>query len=76
MFTHSPLGHALEKQTETTEDQGEKQIKAIKSRFEKQLSDIDKKLITSFFSKEFLTEEAKYELSKIAAIEQKYETGI
>ena len=37
MFTHSPLGHALEKQTETTEDQAEKQIKAIKSRFEKQL---------------------------------------
>ena len=28
MFTYSPLGKALEKQTKTTEDQGKKQIKA------------------------------------------------
>ena len=28
-FTYSPLGKAFEKQTETIEDQGEKQIKAI-----------------------------------------------
>ena len=30
-FTHSPLGKALEKQTKTIEDQGEKQIKAIQN---------------------------------------------
>ena len=29
-FTYSPLGKAFEKQTKTIEDQGEKQIKAIK----------------------------------------------
>ena len=28
-FTYSPLGKAFEKQTETNEDQGKKQIKAI-----------------------------------------------
>ena len=31
-FTYSPLGKALEKQTKTTEDQGEKQIRAIQDR--------------------------------------------
>ena len=35
-FTYSPLGKALEKQTEMTEDQGEKQVKAIEDH-EKQL---------------------------------------
>ena len=30
-FTYSPLGKAFEKQTKTTEDQGEKQIKAIQN---------------------------------------------
>ena len=29
-FTYSPLGKAFEKQTKTIEDQGEKQVKAIK----------------------------------------------
>ena len=28
-FTHSPLGRAFEKQVKTTQDQGEKQIKAL-----------------------------------------------
>ena len=31
-FTYSPLGKAFEKQTKTTEDQGEKQIKAIQDK--------------------------------------------
>ena len=31
-FTFSPLGKAFEKQTKTTEDQGEKQIKAIQNK--------------------------------------------
>ena len=30
-FTYSPLGEAFEKQIKTTEDQGEKQIKAIQN---------------------------------------------
>ena len=30
-FTYSPLGKAFEKQSKTTEDQGEKQTKAIKN---------------------------------------------
>ena len=34
-FTNSPWGKALEIQTKTTEDQGEKQIKAIKNRVKK-----------------------------------------
>ena len=31
-FTYSPLGKAFEKQTKTTEDQGEKQIKSIQDK--------------------------------------------
>ena len=31
-FTYSPLGKAFEKQTKTIEDQGEKQIKAIRDK--------------------------------------------
>ena len=31
-FTYSPLGKALEKQTKTTEDQGRKTLKQLKSR--------------------------------------------
>ena len=31
-FTYSPLGKAFEKQTKTTEDQGEKQTKAIQDK--------------------------------------------
>ena len=33
-FTYSPLGKAFEKQTETIEDQGEKQIKAIQDKMQ------------------------------------------
>ena len=34
-FTYSPLEKALEKQTETVEDEGEKQIKAAENRIKK-----------------------------------------
>ena len=37
-FTYSPLGTAFEKQTETIEDQGEKQIKAIHDNKEQSLN--------------------------------------
>ena len=44
-FTYSPLVKALEKQTKTIEDQGEKQIKAIKNRVKKQLLDTDRRFV-------------------------------
>ena len=40
-FTYSPLGKAFEKQSKTTEDQGEKQTKAIKNQGQvKRIKDI------------------------------------
>ena len=42
-FTYSPLGKAVEKQTETIEDQGEKQIKAIQDNKLKLINDDDYK---------------------------------
>ena len=42
-FTYSPLGKAFEKQIKTTEDQGEKQIKAIQSNKQQSISDNDYK---------------------------------
>ena len=38
-FTYSPLGKDFEKQTKTIEDQGEKQIKAIKDNRKQQFND-------------------------------------
>ena len=70
-FNYSPLRKVLEKLTKTIEDQGEKQIKAIKNRVKKQLLNTDQKSIIGFFSKDFLSEEAIYELNKIKGIEQK-----
>ena len=62
-FACSPLRKAVEKQTKTIEDQGEKLIKAIENRVEKKLLDKDKISIASLFSKYFLNEEGTYELS-------------
>ena len=61
-FTYSPLGKALEKQTKTIEDQGEKQINALKS-----LESSDKQLtsIKDFISKERLNPETVDEKEKI-----------
>ena len=59
------------KQTETIQDQAEKQIKITKTKVEKQLLETDKKPIASLFSKEFLYEEDIYELNKVVEIEQK-----
>ena len=69
-FTYSPLEKALGIQTKLIEDQGEKQIEEIKNRDKKQLLDTDQKSITSLFAKDFLTEQAIYELNKIT--EKKY----
>ena len=81
-FIYSPLAKALEKQINTIEDPGEKQIKAIENRVEKHPLDTDQKSITALFSKDILTEEAIYELNKIKETKQKtsrddliYKTG-
>ena len=81
-FTYSPLGKALEKQTKTIKDQGEKQVKAIKNRIKRQILDTEQKPITDLFSKGLLSEEVIYELNKTKEIEQKldrddliYKTG-
>ena len=82
MFEYSPLGKAFEKQTKMIEDQGEKQIKALKNIVEKKYLDTDQKSIASLFSKDFLNEEATYELNKIVKMKNKinrddliYKTG-
>ena len=62
-FACSPLRKAVEKQTKTIEDQGEKLIKAIENRVKKKLLGKDKISIASLFSKYFLNEEGTYELS-------------
>ena len=53
-FTYSPLGKAFEKQTKTIEDQGEKQVNALKS-----LKSSNKQLLSKkdFISKERLNPE-------------------
>ena len=49
--------------------------KTIENRAEKQFLDTNQKSITSFFSKDFLNEEARYELNKIVEIEIKLNRG-
>ena len=68
--TYSPLGKAFEKQTKTIEDQGEKQIDALKS-----LKPSDKQLpsITDFISKEKLNSEIFNEIERIEEEERKVE---
>ena len=82
MFEYSPSGKAFEKQTKTIEDQGEKQIKALENIVEKKYLDTDQKSIPSLFSKDFLNEEATYELNEIVEMKNKinrddliYKTG-
>ena len=50
-FTYFPLGKALEKQTNAIEDQREKQIRAINSRFEKRLFRYRTKINSTYTSK-------------------------
>ena len=50
-FTYFPLGKALEKQTNAIEDQREKQIRAINSRFEKRLFRHRTKINSTYTSK-------------------------
>ena len=67
-FTYFPLGKAFEKQTKTIEDQGERQVDALKS-----LESFDKQLpsIKDFISKEKLNTEIVDEIGKIEEEERK-----
>ena len=68
-FTYSPLGKAFEKQTKTIEDQGEKQIKAIKDN-NKQLAKVQGVTTKNIFPENILNDEAKREIDKISDIEK------
>ena len=64
------------------EQQRENEIKALESRVEKNFLDTDQKSFASLFSKDFLNEEAKYEVNKDVEMENKldrndliYKTG-
>ena len=70
-FEYSTLKKAFEKQTKTIEDQGEKQIKALENRVKKKFLGTDQKSIASLFSKDFLNEEATFELNKIVEMKNK-----
>ena len=59
-FTYSPLGKAFEKQTKSIEDQGEKQLKAIK----------DSTINKIYIPENILNDEAKKELDKSSEIEK------
>ena len=67
-FTYSPLGKAIEKQTKSIKDQGEKQVVALES-----LKDSDKKLtpIKDFISIEDLNPKIINEIKRIEEIEKK-----
>ena len=66
-FINYLLGQVLEKQTKIIDDQGEKQVKAIKRKVKQQLLDTDKKTITCFFSK-YDTLEKQVNLNQIRLI--------
>ena len=67
-FTYSPLGKAFHKQTKTIEDQGKKQVDALKS-----LKPSDKELtpIKDFIPKEKLNPEIINEIKRIEEDEKK-----
>ena len=60
-FTYSPLGKAFERQTKTIEDQGKKQVKALKDLDLKEQT----KSIEEIFPKDYERDEMKNKLSKI-----------
>ena len=68
-FSYSPLGKALEKQTKTMKDQGEKQIEAIQDN-EKQLTNTQELTIKNIIPENILNDEAKNEMDKISRIEK------
>ena len=69
-FTYSPLGKAFEKQTKTIEDQGKKQIDALKSLKPKEQT----KSIKEIFTEGYDSVEIKNELDKIREYKKKLMT--
>ena len=66
-FTYFPLGKALEKQTKTVEDQGEKQVKASQDlKLKEQIKSIER-----IFSEGYKIVEIKNEINKIEEYEKK-----
>ena len=65
------LQNKQQKSRRKIKDQAEKQIKALENRVETFFSEADQKSIASFCSKDFVNEEATYELSKIVEMENK-----
>ena len=66
-FAYSPLGKDFERQTKTIEDQGIKQVKALKAiKLEEEL-----KLIEGLFPKNMRTYEINNEIHEIKKLEQK-----
>ena len=63
-FNYSPLGKALKKQRETIEDQGEKQVDALKTSYKKLLS------IKDFVPTEKFNPEIIAEIKRIQEIEK------
>ena len=69
-FTYSPLGKAFEKQIKTIEDQGIKQIEALKAlKPEENKEDI--KSVEGLFPKRMKTNEIKNEIDEIKKWEEK-----
>ena len=69
-FTYSPLGKAFEKQTKTIEDQGKKQIDALKSLKPKEQT----KSIKEIFTEGYDSVEIKNKLDKIREYKKKLMT--
>ena len=66
-FTYSHLGKVFQKQIQTAEEQGKKQVEDL----EVLKPNIQKLAIKNAISEKTLSEEAKYELNKIKEIEKK-----
>ena len=66
-FTYSPLGKAFEKQTKTIEDQGKKQVDALKTSYKKLPS------IKDFVPTEKVNLEIMDEIKRIGEIEKKFD---
>ena len=65
-FTNSPLGKAFEKHIKTIEDQGEKQVKALKEHGKQLVKSSNKKQSSAFSKqKEIFEELAKKRIAEI-----------
>ena len=70
MFTYSPLDKSFEKQIKTIEDQGFKQVEALKALKSEEIKE-DIKSIVEIFWKDLKTYEIKNEIDEIKKCEEK-----